>query len=83
MILSIARILFVGCTLALWLALGMPSGAFFAEAWIPSVAWLILGALAVASGRLSRMLAVDEDTYGNRAAVGQQARSWVPSSCCY
>ncbi len=64
MILSIARILFVGCTLALWLALGMPSGAFFAEAWIPSVAWLILGALAVASGRLSRMLAVDEDTYG-------------------
>lgn len=76
MILSIARILFIGCTLAIWLALGMPSGAFFAEAWIPSVAWLVFGALAVGSGRLSRVLGVDEDTYGMVAlALG----SIVPS----
>jgi hypothetical protein len=71
MFLTVPRIVFVGGTIVLWLALSMPSWSFFAQAWIPSVAWLVLGAMAVSPDRLSRALGVDQATYGILAvAIG-------------
>jgi len=64
MFLTVPRIVFVGGTLVLWLALSMPTGEFLARAWIPAVAWLVFGAMAVSPHRLSRTLGVDQPTYG-------------------
>ena len=64
---SIGPILFAGLTIALWLALGMPVRAFFEEAWIPAVAWILFGILASSPGALARSWGVDMPTYGTVA----------------
>ncbi len=69
MLLTVSRVIFVGGTLVLWLALSMPPVAFFLEAWIPAAAWLALGAMAVSPHRLARLLGVDDPTYGSIAAA--------------
>lgn len=73
---GIGTLVFFGLTFALWLALGMPDGAFFAEAWIPSAAWLLFGAMACAPGKVASIFGVDMATYG---AVAFALGSIVPS----
>lgn len=73
---GIGPLVFFGLTSALWLALGMPEGAFFAEAWIPSAAWLLFGAMACAPGKAASIFDVDMATYG---AVAFALGSLVPT----
>ena len=61
---NIGTILFVGLSLALWLAAGMPGVGFLADAWIPVSAWLVLGAMATSASRVARAMGVDPAMYG-------------------
>lgn len=62
--LSVEPLIFLGLTVALWLALGLPGVAFFAEAWIATAAWLLFGVLATFPNLVARFFEIDRSTYG-------------------
>lgn len=62
-------LVFLGLTVALWLALRMPGIQFLLECWIPLAGWLVFGFMASCPASTAARLGVHGPTYGAVAAT--------------